>query len=164
MQLISTDQLLDHRELSSLSNASVFGALQENSILWLLQNGRIYSLKKGECLFDQGQPGNSFHVILDGQVSYYKYHDGRYSYVKDYHAGEEIGFVSMIALHNRVGRAEAREDTQTLEIDTDVFHKFHHQSTLDFGILMMNLAREMARTIRSVGNLIVEKDTGTNST
>jgi CRP-like cAMP-binding protein len=157
MKLISTEQLLKNQELSSFTNASVFGALPETSILWLLQNGKIHSLEKGEYIFTHGQPGNSFHVILDGQICYFKFHDGRYAYIRDYKTGEQIGFMSMIALHDRVGRAEARQDTVTVEIDSKLFHVFHNDRPLEFGILMMNLAREMARTLRSVDNLIVEK-------
>jgi len=157
MKLISSEQVLKTRELSSFANASVFGALPEASILWLLQNGKIHSLEKGEYIFSQGQPGNSFHVILDGQIGYYKFHDGHYAYIRDYKTGEQIGFMSMIALHDRVGRAQALQDTITLEIDSALFHKFHNNGPLEFGLLMMNLAREMARSLRSVDNLIVKK-------
>ena len=163
MKLITAEQLLKTRELSSFTNASVFGALSEASILWLLQNGKIHSLEKGDHIFTQGQPGNSFHVVLNGQISYFKFHDDRYAYIKDYKTGEQIGFMSLIALHDRVGRAEAHEDTVTLEIDSELFHVFHNNRPLEFGILMMNLAREMARTLRSVDNLLVEKPRASNS-
>lgn len=160
MKTISAEQLLKDRELASLTDASTLGAMSEASILWLLRHGKIHTASKGENIFTQGQPGNSFHVILGGQVSYYKYHNGRYSYIRDYKPGEEIGFVSMIALHERVGRAEASQDTITLEIDSTLFHEFHNREPLEFGILMMNLAREMARTITTFGNLIAERDSG----
>ena len=104
--------MLKNQELSSFTNASVFGALPETSILWLLQNGEIHSLEKGEYIFSQGQPGNSFHVIQDGQIGYYKFHDGRYAYIRDYKTGEQIGFMSLIALHDRVGRAQDSQDSQ----------------------------------------------------
>ena len=157
MKLISTKQLLKNHELSSFTNASVFGALPETTILWLLQNGKIYFLAKGENLFTQGRHGDSFNVILEGQISYYKFHEDRYAYIREYKVGEQIGFMSMIALHNRVGRAEAHQDTITLEINSDLFHDFHNNAPLEFGILMMNLAREMARTLRTVDNILVEK-------
>jgi len=163
MELLSSEQLLEQRTLSSFTDASVFGALPETSILYLLQNGKIHSVTKGEYLFNQGEPGNSFHVILDGQVSYYKFHDGRYAFIRDYNAGEQIGFMSLIALHNRVGRAQANEATLSLEIDSEVFHNFHNHGPLEFGILMMNLAREMARTLRSVDNLIVKRAADSNN-
>jgi CRP-like cAMP-binding protein len=154
---LSTEQLLETRTLPSFANASVFGALPEQSILWLLDNGEIHSLEEGEYLFTQGQPGNSFHVILQGQVSYHKYHDGRYAYIREYSIGEQIGFMSLIGLHERVGRAECHQDTIALEIDSALFQAFHRENPAEFGILMINLAREMARTLRSVDNLIVEK-------
>lgn len=157
MKILPAEQLLEKHALSSFTNASVFGALSELSIGWLLQQGTIYSLEKGEYLFTHGQPGNSFHVILEGCISYYKYHDGRYAYIRDYKAGEQIGFMSLIALHDRVGRAEAGQSATTLEIDAQLFHDFHNKDPMEFGILMMNLAREMARTLRAVDNLIVEK-------
>lgn len=159
MKRIPAEQLLLDRELSSFTLASTLGAMSEASILWLLQNGKIHSVSKGENIFSQGQPGNSFHVILSGQISYYRYHNGRYSYIRDFNCGEQIGFMSLIALHDRVGRAEAAgQDTITLEIDSTVFREFHEKHSMEFGILMMNLAREMARTCRSLGNLMVEKD------
>ncbi len=157
MELMSTEQLLKNHELSSFTNASVFGALPETTILWLLQNGKIYFLNKGENLFTQGQRGDSINVILEGQISYYKFHEDRYAYIREYKTGEQIGFMSMIALHKRVGRAEAYQNTIILEIDSDLFHDLHNHAPLEFGILMINLAREMARTLRTVDNLIVDK-------
>jgi len=38
-----------------------------------------------------------------------------------------------------------------------VFHAFHDERPLEFGILMLNLAREMARSLRTADNLLVEK-------
>ncbi|SEQ03839.1 Cyclic nucleotide-binding domain-containing protein [Amphritea atlantica] len=164
MNRINSQQLLARYQLSSFNNASVFGALPNPAIYWLLDHGVIREVKKGETLFVPGEPGNSFHVILAGSVDYYKYHDSRFAYIRKFNSGEQIGFVSMIALHDRVGRAEACEESITLEIDTDVYHDFHISHPLEFGILMMNLAREMARTLRSTNNIVVEQslksDTG----
>ena len=157
MEILSTNQLLKTYTLSSFTRASVFGALPEESILWLLENGTIRSMEQGEHLFDKGQPGDSFHVILHGQVSYYKYHQEIYAYIREYCTGEQIGFMSLIALHDRVGRADCHEKTIALEINSSLFHAFQKRYPQSFGILMINLAREMARSLRSVDNLIVEK-------
>ena len=157
MHTLSTDQLLETHALASFTNASVFGALPESAILWLLEKGEIRAFDEGEYLFTHGQPGNSFHVILQGKVSYYKYHEGKYAYIRDYCLGEQIGFMSLIGLHDRVGRAQCPPQTVTLEIDSTLFQAFHNEHPMEFGILMINLAREMARTLRSVDNLIVEK-------
>ncbi|WP_290705431.1 cyclic nucleotide-binding domain-containing protein [Amphritea sp.] len=157
MKTITRQQLLSQHSLHSFTDASIFGALPEVAINWLLEQGELREYNQGELLFDRLQPGDSFHVILIGQVKYYKYHDGRYAYIRDFMQGEQIGFVSLIALHDRAGRAEAAKNTTSLEINSQVYHDFHQQHPLEFGILMMNLAREMARTLRSVNNIIVSQ-------
>jgi len=62
----------------------------------------------------------------------------------------------MIALHDRVGRAVAREDSVLLEISSDVFGELHRAYPLDFGLLTLNLARDMARVIRKLSDALVE--------
>ncbi len=162
METMSCEELLRRRDLTSFTQASVFGALSEASILWLLQHGEILAAGEDENLFDQGEAGNSFHVILEGRVSYYKYRAGRYGFIRHYTPGEQIGFMSLIALHERVGRATAHDGTVTVRIDSTLFHAFHEHNPMDFGILMMNLAREMARSLRAADDLVVA--TGKSST
>jgi CRP-like cAMP-binding protein len=157
MKNLSADKLLARRDLTSFTSASVFGALPETAIQWLLERGEIRAMEEGESLFAPGEPGNSFHVILQGRVSYHKFHQGKYAFIRDYHRGEQIGFMSLIALHDRVGRAECHADTIALEIDSTQFHAFHNERPLEFGILMLNLAREMARSLRTADNMLVEK-------
>ena len=157
MKSLTAEEFLETRDISTFTSASVLGALAEESILWLLERGKIRAMDEGEYLFTPGESGNSFHVILQGGVSYYKYHLGKYAFIRDYGRGEQIGFMSLIALHDRVGRAACHADTIALEIDSTVFHAFHDERPLEFGILMLNLAREMARSLRTADNLLVEK-------
>ncbi|MDO6564237.1 cyclic nucleotide-binding domain-containing protein [Amphritea sp. 1_MG-2023] len=157
METITTQTLLTRCELSQLVNASVFGALSETAIVWLLDHGVIRRFDPGDLLFSPAQPGDSFHVILQGRVDYYKFHNGRYAYIRSFSAGEQVGFVSLIALHDRVGRAEACEPCVSLEINSAVFHEFHLNKPLEFGILLMNLTREMARTLRNTNNILVDR-------
>ena len=69
MQPLSTQNLPTERDLASLAETSVFGALPETAIHWLLERGTIHRLAAGETLFDKGQPGDSFHVIIEGAVA-----------------------------------------------------------------------------------------------
>lgn len=157
MKTLSAQELLAQEGIESYRNATVLGALPDAAILWLLEKGKIQAMDEGENLFTPGQPGNSFHVVLQGRVSYHKHHQGKSAFIRDFERGEQIGFMSLIALHDRVGRAECHAGTLVLEIDSGVFNDFHSEHPLEFGILMMNLAREMARSLRVVDNLLVEK-------
>ena len=69
--------------------------------------------------------------------------------------GEQIGYVSMIGLFQRLGDGRAHGPTVLLEVSSDLFHQLHEEFAFDFGILMLNLSREMARAIRVlIGDLV----------
>ena len=157
MHVLTGPEVLSHFSIDYFKGASTFGALSADTLNWLFQEGKLYALDAKEVLFEPNERGDAFFVILKGAIAYYKCHDGQYAHIRDYQAGEQIGFMSMIALHDRVGSAIAVQDSIVLEINTHLFHNLHEKAPLDFGVLMMNLAREMARTLRSVDNIVVKK-------
>ena len=63
----------------------------------------------------------------------------------------------MIALQDRTGKAIAESDFYVVEISSDLFYTLHCDMPQDFGLLLMNLSREMARIIVTFGNTQVEK-------
>ncbi|NVK72532.1 cyclic nucleotide-binding domain-containing protein [Marinomonas sp. CT5] len=141
-----------------LKEGSIFGALSEASILYLLEHGELHEVAKGEEIFSYGCKGESFHAVLHGVLDFYKQHGKKKRKTRTIRFGEAIGFVSMIALHKRVGSVCAVEDSLLLEISSHLFSDFHDQYPFDFGILLMNLSRDMARTIRVLSNALVEND------
>ena len=140
------DVLMQH-PCSALQQLATFGALSCESIQWLLNEGRLLQTTENEIIFEPGQPGNSFFVILDGDISYYRCQDKQDNFIRQYESGHEIGFVSTIALHERLGKAVTQNASLLLEIDTDMFNRFYEADPKSFGILLLNLSREMARTI-----------------
>ena len=156
MKSLSSTQLPEACSLEQLQQASTFGALSAQTIAWLLNEGRIIQLDRGESLFKPDQRGDSFFVILYGSISYYRYGNDQYAYIRGFRTGQQIGFANMIALHDRVGMAVATVDALVLEVDFRLFNRLRKEFAPEFGLLMMNLAREMARTIRAVDDVIVD--------
>lgn len=138
-----------------LKEGSIFGALSDASIQYLLENGKIHLALKGDKIFQYGSKGDSFHAVLHGSLDFYKQHKNKVVHTRSIEFGEAIGFVSMIALHNRVGIVYAKEDSVLLEVTSQLFSDFHDNYPFDFGILLMNLSRDMARTIRVLSNALV---------
>ena len=62
----------------------------------------------------------------------------------------------MIALQDRPGKAIATSDGYVIEISSDLFYNLHCDNPQDFGLLLMNLSRDMARVIVDLGNAMVE--------
>ncbi len=157
MKIINGIDLLEKFGMEYFQNASIFGALPPEIITFLFDKGSVSCMNKGDVIYRPGDKGNSFFVILNGSLSFYQFHHGEYAYIRDHLFGEEMGFVAMIALHDRVGKAVAAENGYILEVPCTLFSELQRLHPSEFGILLLNLSREMARTIRNISNSIVEQ-------
>ncbi|MEH6577163.1 MAG: cyclic nucleotide-binding domain-containing protein [Amphritea sp.] len=157
MQLLDGDTLLDELGIDYFKQGAVFGALSEHTIQYLLSKGTVSKLNKGDVLFQSGERSDSFFIILKGTVAFYKPHQEQYIFLRNFNFGEQIGFASMIALQDRTGKVVAESDAYVVEISCDLFYTLHCEIPQGFGLLMMNLSREMARMIVNFSNSQVAK-------
>lgn len=155
MKNLDAQRLIAESGLDYFKSASTFGALSDEAIRYLLINGQPRLLDAGECVFEVGEPGAFFVVVLDGKVGYYRDTDNGRVLTREVGFGEEVGYVSMIGLFERQGTAIALEPSVLLQIDSNLFYQLHLDYPSDFGILMLNLSRELARTVNSINDRLV---------
>jgi hypothetical protein len=158
MKTVSGRSLINRFGMSYFQGASVFGALSPVAIEFLLERGRVLQTKEGVVIFRPGDKGDRFYVVLQGALSFYQFYLGEFAYIRDHRFGEEMGFVAMVALHDRVGKAVVAEDGYVLEISCGLFYELQRELPVEFGVFLLNLSRNMARTIREVSNMIVENE------
>lgn len=156
MQAVDGQGTIERIGIDALRQVSVFGALSSPAIEFLMSRGRVLQLDEGDVLYEPGDRGDRFYVVLQGSLSFYQQHEGRLAHVRDLHVGEEMGFCAMVALHERVGRPIAADKGHVLEVSSALFYDFHEQFPADFGLLLLNLARGMARTLREVSDHVAE--------
>ncbi|AEF54836.1 cyclic nucleotide-binding domain-containing protein [Marinomonas posidonica] len=149
------DLSIDH-----LKTGAIFGALSSDSIQFLLDRGTISHHKSNDFLFKEGDVANVFYIVLSGEIAISR-HDQDNQHRQLFGEGiisfgQDIGYVSMIALLPRVADAMASKDTVTLKIDTHTFAQFHDQFPFDFGVLILNLSRDMARKLRLVSDTLAD--------
>lgn len=156
MERITIEQLQQRLSTAELSSGSIFGAQSSDATRFLLERGRIWRARAGEAVFQYGDAGSSFFVVCAGSLDFFKQKDGNRCHTRTVSSGEEVGFVAMIALLDRAGTAIAREDSLLLEIDSSLFSDLHHAYPEDFGLLSLNLARDMARTIGRLMDILVD--------
>ena len=144
-----------------LRQGSIFAALSNDAIEFLLREGKLVCLLKGEKLFDYGDPGKSFFVVCQGVINISKQHGPHSAHTRSAAFGQEVGFAAMIALLDHAGAAVAQEDSVVLEISAELFARLHKEYPLDFGIMLINLTRDLARLVRKLGNALVDKKSET---
>lgn len=155
---ISTAQILERHGLDYFKDASTLGALSEEALLYLLEKGEVLELDVGDRLFSYGDQVDCFYVILDGRVGFYKPCKGSWTHIRDYSFGMELGFVAMIGLHSRTGSADAEDSSHLLKVTSTLFSDLQQDLPNDFGVLLLNLSREMARRLRDADNRLAEME------
>lgn len=161
MKNLDGQRLVAESGLDYFKAASTLGALSDEAICFLLREGKVIELDPGEHLFESGQPGNSFFIVLSGRLKYYWERDAADVLIRDVNFGGQIGYVSMIGLQTREGIATASEPTTVIEISADLFYQLHLEYPSDFGIMMLNLSRDMSRVIRHLSGSLAELTCGT---
>ncbi|ANG63993.1 hypothetical protein A8C75_16960 [Marinobacterium aestuarii] len=156
MKTIDGQALWHSLGASHFREMSTFGALPDSTVQRLLTEGKVRQLDKGEVLYRAGDRVYSFFVVISGKLAMYICAEDQYAFSRHHIRGEELGFVAMIGLHDRVGTAVAAEETLVAEISSDQFLELHISEPEAFGLLLLNLSREMARGIRQLNNIIVQ--------
>ncbi|MCV6609918.1 MAG: cyclic nucleotide-binding domain-containing protein [Amphritea sp.] len=154
--LVTYSELMQQFDLDYFKEGATFGALSEEGLVYLLQNGEIEQLESGDRLFSLDDPADCFYVILDGWIGFYKPGKQGRTHIRDYTFGTELGFVSMIGLHPRLGDGDASAKTLLLKVSCDLFSDLHRDLPNDFGVLLLNLSREMSRRLRDADRRIAE--------
>ncbi|WP_421870511.1 Crp/Fnr family transcriptional regulator [Motiliproteus sp.] len=150
-------EVLQQLGIDYVRDASTLGALSEQALNYLFRNGELIFLEKDDVLFRLGDGADCFHVVLQGSIRLVKpRRDGRIAHIRDYPFGHEIGFVAMIGLHGRIGNALANEPSCLLRVSYGLFDALHDELPNDFGILLLNLSREMSRRLRDADNRLAD--------
>ena len=154
MKILDATATLETLGLDSLKELSTFGALSEDVIVDMMTRGVIRQFDKGEHVTRLDQIAEEFQVLLRGQVAYYKHFDDCMVLTRTFNQGEQLGFDLMIGLSTHNGTDVMLEDSLILDISSEQFFRLHVDFPKDFGLLMINLSREMAREIEILEDVI----------
>nr|WP_067298734.1 Crp/Fnr family transcriptional regulator [Marinobacterium profundum] len=154
MKTLEVDFVTEWLGRAYFHDLSTFGALSEAAVRFLLCGGRLLQLQQGDLLYRAGDPAAEFYVVLHGDLSFYKQSEGQDVLTRHFQRGELLGFDGMIGLHARSGTAVAGEEVVVLEVGSALFFDLHTLFPADFGLMMINLSRELSREIALLENVI----------
>jgi signal-transduction protein with cAMP-binding, CBS, and nucleotidyltransferase domain len=154
MKILDAGETIASLGLDFLKELSTFGALSDEVIVDLMTKGLIRQYDKGEYLTRLDQIAEEFQVLLRGQIAFYKRFDNCSVLTRKFNQGEQLGFDLMIGLTTHNGTDVALEDSLMLDISREQFFKLRVEFPDDFGLLMINLARELSREIEILENVI----------
>lgn len=159
MQLVSATEVIESLGLAYFRELSTFGALSNDMIVDMLQRGTIRRFDKGEFLARYGETASDFQIVLQGRMAFYKHSDVCDVLCRYFSAGEQMGFDLMIGAIAHNGTDVATESSLILDIDSEQFYDLLINFPAEFGLLMINLTRELSREI-SLLEAVIGNTTG----
>jgi signal-transduction protein with cAMP-binding, CBS, and nucleotidyltransferase domain len=159
MKIVSADDVIKTLGFEYLRELSTFGALSDAIIANLLRNGVVRHYQKGEYTSRIEEVAEDFQVVLSGRIAFYRRFSDCDVLTRCFGQGEQMGFDQMIGLLTQNGTDVAMEESLVLDISNRQFSRLHIEFPADFGLLMINLARELAREIEILEN-VIGKGTG----
>jgi len=137
-----------------LRELATFGALPDEFIASILGNGVITQMKRGEFIARYDERAVDFQIILQGKIAFYKRGTDHDVLTRYFSAGEQSGFDLMIGMITHNGTDVAVEDSLILDVSNIQFQALQSEHPEWFGVLMINLSREMSREIAMLEDVI----------
>lgn len=154
METVNADNLIEQLSAAYFRELSTFGALSDQAIRALLNLGEVCHREKGRCRDISGLMPGQFYVVLQGNIAYYQHREGYDVLTRHFRTGEQMAFDVMIDMRPVSGVEVAVEDSLVLSLTSDQFFQFHLDYPSEFGLLMINLSRELAREIAMLEKVI----------
>lgn len=144
------ESCVDLAELLSLrEKISLFGGLSDQHLRVLAVNLKAQNLAAGECVFQQGQLPCNIYIVLSGQVGFSVIREDNSTAKMQFRAGDCFGETAVIGIMPQLGRAETQTDARVMVMSRSCLMDIARIDAELFGVLMMNIAREVSRRLHS---------------
>lgn len=131
-------------DVSALQKYSLFGGLLPEEIDRLRPFMEGSSFAPGDAIIREGEPNGRIHFVLEGRVEVTK----RDRSLLEIGEGETFGEVELLDVQPAVASIKALVPTRVASISNRSLHDIYKSDPRVFAMLIMNLARDLARRLR----------------
>ena len=149
--------------VSVLSQISMFGGVTEAQQTEIISRLEVGTFKRGEIIFQAGDEPTHIYIVKSGLVALF-ISDGEMKVEKKrLGKGECFGHVALISINKHNLSAVAVVDSEIIVFSKELLHHLHHEDSELFSLLVMNIARELARRLQFTDDLLLKAMHGPSS-
>ena len=142
---------LKQKIINILPQISLLGGLPEKDIDTIIAIFSEKTFKKDDVLIREDIPPDFCYILLSGEIEI-SLNDKELLIVD--HAGAVFGMAGPIGIQNDLFTVTALSNLDTLRISTSELCKLSQSSPEIFGMLMFNIARDLARALKISKDII----------
>ena len=138
---IGPQKILQLLELELLNKIELFKYFEQETLIRIIQESPVWSLKKNEILFKGGgEEQNSMYIILTGRVMVLK----SKKIISYFGPGDYVGEMPLVDSKSRSASVKSMGETLLMEINEAIFHK-HIASNSKALLAMMKVFSQRTR-------------------
>ena len=126
---------------------------QQSEIISRLESGRF---KRGETIFKEGDEPTHIYIVRSGLVALFISDQEMNIEKKRLGKGDCFGHVALISINRHNVSAVAVVDSEIFSLSKESLHQLHHKDSGLFSLLILNIARELARRLQFTDDLLLK--------
>jgi len=153
--MIIYKKMADEVLLPILRNVTIFSGLTESEICDISRNCDIMDAAVGDVLLEEGKAATEIFIILQGRINLVlNMHDNPLK-IFDFGSGNCIGEASVIGIQNHSASAVVTEESSLMILSRKVLMDIFETNNRLFSLLILNIAREIARRLHHTDEILL---------
>lgn len=148
---------LKEKIVNILPQISLLGGLPEKDIEIIIDIFYEKSFKEGDILIREDTPPDYCYILLKGEIEISL--NNKQLHILD-NEGAIFGMAGPIGIQNDLFTVKALSDLETLRISTSELCKLSETAPELFGMLMFNMARDLARVLKLTKDIVKKLSQG----
>lgn len=132
---------------------SLFGGLAPSQIDLVRSCMRVETFAPGQALMREGEPNDSIFFILEGSVQVSR----RGVFIVELPEGQTVGEMELLDVMPAVATVVAVGELRAAAISNACVRSVYKSDPKAFGLMMMNLARDLSRRLRRMDELTCDE-------
>jgi CRP-like cAMP-binding protein len=135
----------------ALASIPVLAGIDPAAQTLLAREGIVRDFAPGAWIVREGDEGHSFFILVEGDVEVVKHADSpRAVTLATLHHGNFFGEMCVVDPVPRAASIRALSPVRSIEIKAATLHHLFQQMPDQYAIVLLNLARDMARRLRTL--------------
>jgi CRP/FNR family transcriptional regulator, cyclic AMP receptor protein len=140
---------------SIISELRIFGGVTDSQLATILRRLELWTLHTGEIVFNKGDEPMHIYIVKNGNIDLQLADNGVLIHKHELHVGECFGEASLMSMHRHTATAIAASDSELIVLTKRALIELKNEDIELFALLMMNLARELARRLYITDQLLL---------
>jgi CRP/FNR family cyclic AMP-dependent transcriptional regulator len=141
--------------LPILSEIAIFGGFLDRQLSKIFKYLEEGIFKQGEYIFQKGDEPSYIYIVKKGKIDLLITKQKVILKKKTLAVGDCFGEASLMAMHKHTATAVAREDSDVMVLSRRALLQLKKEDSKLFSLLMMNIARELARRLELTDEILL---------